>query len=501
MKLNKILLITTNFEENPIMFKEKLNEQQPLHQERDGKKVSQETIDTITREEAYPIGLAYLYSYLKKHRYLPKMLHLNYYYEEDCYKKILKTIDQELPDFVAFQVLTSNRTSTFKAIEKIHLMYPKIKIILGGIHATLLYKDLIKRFPFVFIVLGEGEETLVELLNEFQKKKPNYKKIKGLFYFQGGKAIMNPIRPLIEDLDSLPFPAHNQFINKNVKKAYILTSRGCPFKCSFCCINPHTKRRVRFRSVKNVLAEIDELIKDFPWLDEIWFYDDTLFLDNKRVIEICKGIIKRKLKIEFTCVGRVKPISKDLVPYLKKANFKSLLLGVESGSEEVLAKTGKGITTKDVEEAFKKFKYSKINLKPFHIIGLPGENLKTAIESAKFFRKLQKIKYDYYGNTVNYLKVYPGTKVYELAKEKGAIDDNYWNGIESCPFFFVENTPEELYEYGEIFLNHVSLNRIITLKGFSKQWMMLPYIIPYIIKKIYKNPQLIKKVFTNVLKK
>ena len=190
-----------------------------------------------------------------------------------------------------------------------------------------------------------------------------------------------------------------------------------------------------------------------------------------------------------------------MIPYLEKANFKSILLGVESGSEEVLAKTGKGITPKEVEEAWMKFKYSKITLKPFHIIGLPGENLKTATESARFFRKLQKIKYDYVGNLANYLKVYPGTQVYEVAKAKGVIDDNYWNGTQSCPFFLLENTRKELYEYGEIYLNHVCLDRIITLKGFSKQWMMIPYIIPRIIRRIYMNPSLIKKIFIKILKK
>ncbi len=497
---NKILLVTTNFEENPVMFKDKSNEQLSLHQEKDGQKVSQETIDAITKEESYPIGLAYLYSYLEKYGYLPKILHLNYYYEEDCQKKILKTIEEESPSFVSFQMLTSNRTSTCKAIETIHSKYPEIKIILGGIHATILYEDLIKRYPFIFIVLGEGEETLIELLNEFPKKKPNYKKIEGLFYSEKGKAIINTIRPLIKDLDSLPFPAHKQFITKDVKKACILTTRGCPFKCSFCCINPHTLRKVRFRSVENVLAEIDEVIKDFPWLKEIWIYDDTFFLDNKRVIKICKGIIKRKIKMDFTCCGRVKPISKEMIYYLEKANFKSLLLGVESGSKEVLAQTNKGITTEEILDAFKKFKHSKINLKPFHIIGLPGENKRTAIESARFFRELQKIKYDYYGDIVNYLKIYPGTKVYEIAKEEKFIDDSYWNGTESCPFFFLENTPEELYEYGEIFLNHVSLNRLFTKKGFSKQWIMLPYIIPFLIKKIFTKPQLIWKLIVNFLK-
>ncbi len=474
--VKKILLITTNFEENPIMNKNNPNDYFPPLLPGKGKEISE--------KESYPIGLAYLYSYLKKYNFEPKILHLNYYHKDDVENAIFSTIEKFNPEVVAFQMLTSNRTSTCETIEKIHKLYPKIKIILGGIHATLLYKNIIKRFPYVFIIIGEGEETLIELLNEFSNKKPNYKKIKGLFFLHKGKEIMNSPRELIEDLDSLPFPAHEQFITKNVTRACILTSRGCPFKCSFCCINPLTKRKVRFRSVQNVLKEIEEVIKKFPWLKEIWIFDDTFFLDNHRVIEICKGIIKMNSKIHFTCCGRIKPISNEMIHYLEKANFKSVLLGVESGSEEVLAKTGKGITPKEVEEAFKKFKHSKITLKPFHIIGLPGETLKTATESAIFFRKLQKIKYDYVENTANYLRVYPGTRVYDLAKEKNSLDDSYWDSSKSVPFFFLENTPKKLYEYGEIYLNHVSLDRILTPKGFANQWMMIPYIVPYMAKKI-----------------
>jgi radical SAM superfamily enzyme YgiQ (UPF0313 family) len=483
-----ILLVTTTGEQDVVI----------------GKKPSEPYLGKDKRladQESYPIGLAYLHSYLEKNGYIPTTLHLNYYYEEECYEEILSTIEKKSPDFVAFQMLTVNRTSTCKAIEKVHIKYPGIKIILGGIHASLLYKELIKRYPFVFIVLGEGEETLIELLNEFPKKKPNYRKIKGLFYLEKGKPVINPTRPLIEDLDSLPFPAHNQFINKNVKRACILTSRGCPFKCSFCCINPFTKRKVRFRSVENVLAEISEIIKNFPWIKEIWVFDDTFFLDNKRVIEICKGIIKMNKKITFTCCGRIKPISKEMIYYLEKANFKSILLGVETGSEEVLLKTGKAITPKEIEEAWMKFKHSPITLRPYHIIGLPGENMKTATESARFFRKLQKIKYDYIGNYANYLRVYPGTNVYEMLKEKSMIDDSYWESDKPCPFFLLENTTTQLHEYGEIFLNHVCLDRIITPKGFAKQWMMIPSIIPRIIKKISMDPQIIKKVFARILKK
>lgn len=469
----KVLIVSTCFEENPLINEINPNESYP--------EFNKET----TYAESYPLGLGYLYAYIKEKGYEVDLLHLNYYPEEECYYEVMKRVNDFKPDVICYQMLTSNRVSTRNSMRQIHARFPEIKIVLGGIHPTILYEQTINRYHYSFIVLGEGEETLIELLKEFKRKKPNYSKIKGLVYWDRNM-VMTPQRKLIEDLDSLPFPAHDLFINEKVTRAGILTSRGCPFKCSFCCINPLTQRKVRFRSLDNVILEIKYLIKTFPWLKEIWFFDDSLFLNNARVIELCKRLIELNTDIEFTCCGRAKPISKEMVEWLEKANFKTVLLGVETGSEEVLKKTNKGITKEDVLDAYNKFKKSNIAIKPFHIIGLPGENKRTAIESAEFFRELHKIKYDYAGSSANYLRVYPGTLVYEIAKQRSWINDNYWETDEPCPHYTSENSKEKIYEFGEIFLNHVSLNRFFTWNGFQKQWIMIPYIIPYLFKKVTK---------------
>jgi len=439
-----------------------------------------------TNEEShYPIGLAYLHSYLESKNIDVDALYLNHKDYQYCFKKVIEKIKTFSPNIIGFQILTCNRVSTYQLIEHIHKNYPKIKIIVGGIHATMMYKQLIEKYPFLIAVLGEGEITFIELIKEFNKKNSNLKKIDGIGFYEKNSVTRTKPRKLIENLDILPSPKHELFF-KNPKRysGCLLTSRGCPFNCSFCCLNPEAKRIVRFRSVKNVVDEIEYMVKKFPQMTEIFIHDDSFFIDNKRVIEICEEIIRRKIKKDFVCSGRFKPISEELVRSLERANFKRVLLGLESGDNGILKSCHKGITQDDVIKTFKLFSKSQINLKTFLIIGLPGENIQTIKETARFIKKIQKIKYVSYGNFPVILFVYPGTEVYEIAKSKGMIDDEFWLSDKQIPMYTAENSYEELKKFGDILLNNICYKRIITPKGFKAQFEMIPYLTKYIFLKL-----------------
>lgn len=242
-------------------------------------------------------------------------------------------------------------------------------------------------------------------------------------------------REVIKNLDTLPFPKHELFFNNSKRySGCLLTSRGCYFSCSFCCLNPEAKRIVRFRSPKNVVDEIEFMVKKFPQMTEIDILDDSFFVDNKRVIEICDEIIRRNIKIDFVCSGRVKPLSKEMIKKLEQANFRKVMLGLESGDNSILKSCHKGINQDDVVNAFKLFSKSSINLKTFLIIGLPGENIETIRETSRFVKEIQKIKYVSYANFANLLIVYPGTEVYEIAKSKGMINDEFWLSDREIPY-------------------------------------------------------------------
>jgi len=462
----KVLLVTSSFEDLPWVPEGKTDE----------------------ASTSYPMGLAYLHSYLESKNINVHMLVLNRRHYDSCFKKVIEEIEKFSPEIIGFQMITSNRVSSYHLIDYIHKNYPKIKLVIGGIHTTVMYKQLIEKYPFLIAILGEGEKTFVELIKEINKKQPNFKKIDGIAFYKNNKIIRTKPRELIKNLDNLPFPKHELFFkDKDRHSGCILTSRGCHFSCSFCCLNPEAKRIVRFRSPKNVVDEIEFMVKNFPQMNRIDILDDSFFTDNERVIKICDEIIKRKIKIDLVCSGRVKPITKEMIKKLEEANFRKVMLGLESGDNRILLACHKGINQEDVIKAFKLFSKSPINLKTFLIIGLPGENLDSIKETSRFIKKIQKIKYISYANFANLLIVYPGTEVYEIAKSKGMIDDEFWLSDKEIPMYTAENSYNELKKFGEIILNNIAFHRILTPKGFKSQFEMIPYLGMYLLKKILEK--------------
>ena len=424
----------------------------------------------VQHNSVYPVGLAYLHSFLENEGNHVETLVLNEYRYEDCFEIADKMLINFKPDVVGFQILTSNRVMSFRLIEHIHKTYPNIKIVIGGIHATAMCEQILVKYPYLIAVIGEGEITLLEIIND--KKTEN---IDGIAFNDKGKIIKTKDRALIDDLDKLPFPKHEMFFKKGRSIASLLTSRGCPFSCTFCSLRSISQRKVRYRSVKNVVDEMEYLTKTFPNLTDIWIHDDSFFLNNQRVIEICDEIINRGIKIGFICSGRMTPLNLEMVKKLEKAGFHHVLFGLESGAAKILQSCKKSITKNDAINAFKLFAKSPIRVTAFLIVGLPGETAATVEETIELIRNLQKIKYTLYED-IGILGIYPGTEAYEIAKSKAIIDDSYWLTDQDTPLYTGEHSKEKLYEFKEIILNHIALNRIFTIKGFKAQKGLLPLI-------------------------
>lgn len=450
----------------------------------------------IPANSHYPLGIAFLHSSLESNGHLVKSLFLNSYGYDDCFKIVTETVQSFKPDIVGFQMLTSNRVSAYYLMEHIHKNHPDIKIIIGGIHATIMFRQLMKKFPYAIAILGEGEITFAELAEKMFQPNADLNEIDGIAFYKNGSLVTTKTRKLIENLDTLPFPKHDIFFEDEKRTSVcLLTTRGCPFSCSFCCLDVISRKKVRKRSIANIIAEIEWLLSKYPRITDIWIHDDTFFIDNERVIEFCDEIIKRKLKVAFTCSGRMKPLSEMMIKKLEQANFKKVLLGLESGDEGILKTSHKMITQADVINAFTLFSKSKISILAFLIVGLPGENMKTILETARLIKNVQKIKYVYY-NDVSVLAVYPGTEIYEIAKKNGMIDDNYWLTDKPNPIFTVEHSEEKLLYFKRILLNHISLDRFFTPAGFIAQFFMTPYIVKYLIA----NKNIVKVVASRKLK-
>jgi len=409
---------------------------------------------------------------------------LNHYTYEACFEKVVEAIEEFSPDMVGMQLLTPNRVSSYRLIEYIHEKYPHIHLVVGGIHASIMHRQLIEKYPFLIAVLGEGEMTLAELVEKLLNGDADLMGIDGIAFNHKSSMVRTKPRELIDNLDVLPFPKHELFFDGNRSFGCILTARGCPYNCSFCCLDFVSKRKVRLRSVGNVVDEIEHMINAFPHMKSIWIHDDTFFINNKRVIEFCDEIIRRKINTEFICSGRMKPLSEEMIHKLVDAGFVKVMLGLESGNNEILKTARKKITKEDAINAFKMFSHSSIELHAFLIAGLPGETLETVMETVNLMKDLQRIKYTYYPDIAALLTVYPGTEIYEIAKAKGMISDEFWLSDKPTPLFTVENSKEQLFRFKDIYLNHLSMNRLLTLKGLRAQFKMLPYIVKYIINNI-----------------
>ncbi|MFH0891453.1 MAG: radical SAM protein [Candidatus Falkowbacteria bacterium] len=465
----KILLVSSNFENISLATS---SDHQP---------------EGVITEETnhYPLGIAYLHSYLERSGYEVAVLYLNNQTDETCLEAVKDKIKTFQPDVVGFQIFTSNRTSSYRLFEYTHENYPEIKLVIGGIHSTIMYRQLLENFPFLIAVLGEGEITFTELLDELAKNEPDLTKIKGIAHNQRGEIIVTAPRELISNLDSLPFPKHEPYFeNKKRTSACLLTSRGCAFACSFCCLESISRRRVRLRSAKNVVDEIEYLLNNIPQIKKIWIHDDNFLIDNNRVMKICDEIIRRKIKTNFTCSARMKPISLEMLKKMEQAGFTRVLLGLESGDNDILKSCHKGIVPEDAVNAVKLIAQTNLTLNIFLIVGLPGETDKTILNTAKLIKRLQKIKYFPIVDT-SILTVYPGTEVYEISKGANTLSDAFWLSEKPVPLYTTEHSPRELLRFKRILLNHISVLNFLTPGGFVSQLSMIPSIINYAAK--HKN--------------
>ncbi len=391
----------------------------------------------------YPLGLAYLGAMLEKNKYEVNLLNLSLCKLEDAKKEIIKHLSEQKPDFFGFSILSNSRISARELIKLVKELSPQTKILAGGIHTTFMYEQILNNYPVDFAVLGEGEYTLLELLDAIQKKKSIsfLKKIKGIAFKYEGEIIKTENRERIKELDRLPLPKHNFFSEqiKKTKTAYIITSRGCPFSCSFCPSSAYWGRHIIQRSAENILEEIKYLLNEFPDLEYINFSDDEFICNNQRVISLCQMIIREKIKIKWRCLGRVSSITEEVIKNMKEAGCCQITFGVESGSQRILDGIGKKVKISQIVDAFNICRKYEIQISCLTIVGLPGENRQSVNETIALCKKLK------INTEPAILIIFPGTEVYKLAKEKGFLTDEYWLGEDLCPLYLCEHPKWKLW--------------------------------------------------------
>lgn len=395
-----------------------------------------------SKDNSYGLGLAYLHSVLEREGYTIRTFSYNSSDPVEAGKAVTAELLGFKPDFFLVQIFTMNRVESFRILKKAKEIRPVMKVVVGGVHASIYPGQVLENFPVDCVVIGEGEVTIVELLETLSDGR-DPSGVKGIAYKKDGRVVITDERPLIEDLDSLPFPKHELFMTPEREMACILTTRGCPFKCSFCCLHSISRRKFRKRSAKNAVDEVEYIVNTFKNIKTIQIADDTFTLDPQMAMDFCREIVRRKIKVQFLCSARIKPASVELFKLMEAAGFKSIGFGLETGSAKLLKSIHKNITREDVIETFKMLKGINISIRTYLMVGFPGENKETVAETIDLQKKLQKIKYFEFAGVAR-LWVYPNTEVYEHLRDAGRIDDSFWLTDKDVPYFTLEHTEEEL---------------------------------------------------------
>lgn len=406
----------------------------------------------------HPIGLAYLASYLRRYGFGVKIIDA-YALDYDI-ARTREAIANE--DFNLFG--TTSHSLGFdiavQIIEAAKEANPNAVTMIGGSHPSALpYGTLQASDKIDVVVRREGEPTCLELAERIEKGK-SLDDVRGTAVrTKDGRLKSNADRPLIKDVDSLPFPAFDllpheryrasphhslSFTKKATLSPYVpmFTSRGCPFACTFCASKVVWGRGIRYRSPENVLEEIRHWHETLG-VKNIDFYDDTFTLNKPRAVKILKGMIDLDLDINWTCPTRVDCVDDEILHLMDKAGCYYIRYGVESGSPKVMKLNKKGITREKTIETFRKTREHNMARNAFFIFGHPGETMEDAEQTIAFSKQLDPDLAIFYT-----LIPLPGSEVEKIVRRDGLIEntkiDNMTFISENARISTGHLTPEQL---------------------------------------------------------
>jgi anaerobic magnesium-protoporphyrin IX monomethyl ester cyclase len=378
----------------------------------------------------YPIWLAYATGQLEKNN---EVLLLDASGENLTLNQTFKKIKDFKPEMIVVDTVTPSFENDKKIIEKIKKQNKKTFVVLVGDHVSVLPEKSLKETKADIVAIREYDFILPEIAKTIQKEK-NLSSVKGIVYRKGKKIIKTEERnpPSEKELDSLPFVS--KIYSKHLKienyfypsvqypEVTILTGRGCPNKCAFCkwpqTFSGHLYRK---RSVKSVVDEFEWIEKNLPQVKEIMIEDDTLTQDKTRTINLCKEIIKRKIKLQWSCNARA-DVPLEVLNWMKKANCRLMCVGIESSNQKILNNIHKGTTPNGIRQFIKDAKKAGVLVHGCFMFGNQGETKETIKETAEFACELNPDTAQFFP-----VMVYPGTETYNWAKKKGYLKAKKWS--------------------------------------------------------------------------
>lgn len=389
------------------------------------------------------LGLGYIASYLEKHGHKVSIIdalaegwHQRIFLKD---KKLylrglsLKEIINRIPEDTDFIGIAIPFAGSIKKVSElayfIKKRFPKTPVVSGGITPSIDPLNILANEGIDMVIRGGGEIPMLKLVSGEE-----YAKINGLVFKVGGEIFNNGSRSeLIENLDLIPFPARhllpmNKYLSlsgrgrKDLRTVSVLTSRGCPFNCTFCSIHHIYGYKWTGRSAENVLLEIDDLIKKYK-IQHIEFEDDNLTLDSRRANQIFDGLIKMNKRITWSTPNgiRIDTLNKPLLTKMRRSGCVALFLSIESGDPQVLKIMNKQLDLNKVEEVVKICSELDINTSGIFIVGYPGETAESFEKTVNYINKLRKLGLVGVGASI--AKAYPGTELRNMCEKNDYLID------------------------------------------------------------------------------
>lgn len=357
------------------------------------------------QEPCFPLGLGYVASSLEAEGFEVNILDM----EADCQEyseqkspspnssNMWQLLDgllaNQSPDIVGITVMSPKLANAIKVSKHVRGLLPDCIVIMGGNHPTALPERLLDQGYADFVIRGEGERTIVELCRSLYRglEIGEETDISGVSYHGRQGIKNNPARPLIEDPDTLPLPGRHLLLNDYRRPeswAGIITSRGCPYRCSFCASRCMWGRRVRYRSIDNVMKEIDQLVRDYG-SRYIRFFDDTFTMQRKRLKSLCKAVSEYRPVLTWEATTRVDQLDPDTVSMMASSGCTKVYLGIESGSPRVRERMHKDESLEVIEPVLKLLNKHGILSVGFYMTGIPSETVEDMEKTRRLMVRLK----------------------------------------------------------------------------------------------------------------